>query len=66
MILDTGKILRWLADKGKFIYELAEQSGISRQNLSTVLRRGTCAPTTAGRIAKAMGVDLSDITEIKK
>ena len=31
--------------------KLADAAGVSRQTLSTVVRRGTCAPITAGRVA---------------
>lgn len=43
--------------------EFANKCGVSRQNLSTILRRGTCEPKTVGKIAMALGVDPVDIIE---
>lgn len=40
---------------------LAERSGISRQNISTILRRGTCSAINAGRLAEALEVDVCKI-----
>lgn len=42
---------------------LAELTGISRQNISTVKLRGTCSPVTAAKIAAGLGVNLEDILE---
>ena len=41
--------------------ELAVRSGISPQSLSAVLRRGTCEPRTAGRLAAGLGVPVQEI-----
>jgi len=41
--------------------KLAELSGISRQNISTIIRRGTCLPCTAAKLAKALNVDVEEI-----
>lgn len=40
---------------------LAERAGISKQNISLILSRGTCTITNAGRIAKALGVEVREI-----
>ena len=45
---------------------LAKKAGMSRQNVSTVVRRGTCEPRTAGKLASALGVDIADIIEDSK
>ena len=41
--------------------ELANRCGMSRQNISTIVRRGTCEPKTAGKLAAGLGVSVSDI-----
>ncbi len=41
--------------------ELSKRTGISRQNLSTIIGRGTCLPITAAKLAKGLNVDLSEI-----
>ncbi len=42
---------------------LAEKSGISRYNISTILRQGTCGPRTAAKLAKSLSIDASEIIE---
>lgn len=42
---------------------LAEKSGISRQNISTILGRGTCEPKTAAKLANGLGVQICQIIE---
>lgn len=43
--------------------QVAEKAGIKPQCYSTVKNRGTCAPATVGKIAAALGVDVTDIIE---
>lgn len=63
MKIDTHKITLVLAEKELTYAALAEKSGISRQSISTVMGRGTCAPLTAGKLAKGLGITLSDIAK---
>lgn len=50
-----------LADNGWTWAEYAARCGISRQNVSTIIRRGTCEPKTAGKLAAGLGVPVADI-----
>lgn len=43
--------------------ELAERCGMLPQNIHTILFRGSCQPRTAGKIAKALGVDVAEIVK---
>lgn len=43
--------------------KLAELSGVSRQQISTIKQRGTCQPWTAQKLADAFGVLLESIIE---
>lgn len=52
-----------LAKAGITQSQLAERSGISRQNISTIKLRGTCTPYTAAKLALGLGVDLEYLTE---
>ena len=61
MKLNTTKIVLILADREMTRAALAEACGISRQNLSTIMTRGTCAPKTAGKLAKGLGVEVLEI-----
>lgn len=63
MKLDTHKISVALAEKELTRTALAEKSGISRQSLSTILARGTCSPVTAGRLAKGLGLKVTEVTK---
>ena len=63
MNISLVKIETMLAEKGMTRTALAELCGISRQNISTIIRRGTCEPRTAGKLAAGLGVNVSDILE---
>ncbi|RGQ40203.1 XRE family transcriptional regulator [[Clostridium] leptum] len=43
--------------------KLAELSGVTRQQISTIKQRGTCQPWTAQKLADAFGVSLESIIE---
>lgn len=63
MKINTNKVVLVLAEKEMTKSSLAERSGISRQNLSTILGRGTCSPKTAGKLAKGLGIPITEIME---
>ena len=63
MKIDTKKVVLILAEQGLTKTALAERSGMSRQNISTILWRGTCEPATAGKLAKGLGVSVAEITK---
>lgn len=51
------------AQAGMTANQLAEASGISRQQISTIKGRGSCNPITAAKLAKGLGVPLESILE---
>ncbi|MEY8233805.1 helix-turn-helix transcriptional regulator [Oscillospiraceae bacterium 50-16] len=61
MTINKIRIELTLAEKGWTRVELAERCGISAQNVSTILRRGTCEPKTAGKLAAGLGVNVAEI-----
>lgn len=63
MNINVVKIETLLAERGMTKAALAANSGISRQNISTVIRRGTCEPKTAGKLAAGLGVAVADIIQ---
>ena len=63
MKIDSINIKLMLAEQELRQIELAEKVGMSRQNLSTILTRGTCSTVNAGRIAKALSVDVREIVK---
>lgn len=63
MIINKVKIEMLLAERGMTKTALAEACGIFRKNISTIVRRGTCEPKTAGKLAAGLGVAVSDILD---
>lgn len=63
MTINIAKLETMLAERGLTKTAYAQSCGISRQNISTIIRRGTCEPRTAGKLAKGLGVPVSDIIE---
>lgn len=64
MRIDTMKINLFLASQDLTKTEFATRSGVSRQSITAILGRGSCEPKTAGKLAKALGIDVQEI--IKK
>lgn len=63
MKINRRKIELILSERNMTKTALAEKSGISRQNISTILGRGTCEPKTAGKLANGLGVQICQIIE---
>ena len=63
MNISTAKIETMLAERSMTKIMLAEKCDISRQSISTIIRRGTCQPRTAGKLAAGLGVPVSAIIE---
>ena len=61
MTINAQYIEAKLAELGLTKKALAESCGISAQNVSTVIRRGTAEPKTVGKLAQGLGVDVADI-----
>ena len=61
MRIATQKINIALAKKGLTRSDLAKRAQMSRQNISTILTRGTCEPRTLGKLALALEVDVEDL-----
>lgn len=64
--ISATKIETILAERGITKATLADKTGISRQNISTIIRRGTAEPKTVGKLAVGLGVNVSDIIEEAK
>lgn len=61
MRIDVSRIKLLIAEQEINQTILAERCGISRQNISTIMTRGTCAPRNAGKLARGLGVPISEI-----
>lgn len=63
MNLDVWKIKLILAEKGLSQSDLAKKTGVTRQQISQIFARRNCSLRTAGKLAKGLGVPISDIVE---
>lgn len=61
MTINTQRIETMLAERGLTKAAYAANCGISRQNVSTIIRRGTAEPKTVGKLAAGLGVPVADI-----
>lgn len=61
MKIDSIKIKLLMAEQEINQNELAEKCGISRQNISLTLSRGTCHPVKTTKLANALGVSVQEI-----
>ena len=61
MKIDAFKIETLLAENGLTKKDLSVKCGVSAQNISTLVHRGTCEPRTAWRLAAGLGVNVADI-----
>lgn len=61
MTINTRHIETMLAERGLTKAALADRCGISRQNVSAIIRRGTAEPRTVGKLAAGLGVSVNDI-----
>ena len=61
MTINAIKIETRLAELGITKAEIAKRCGMCRQNISAIVRRGTCEPKTAGKLAAGLGVRVEDI-----
>lgn len=61
MTINTAKVEALLAERGLTKAALSGNSGICRSNISVILKRGTCEPRTAGKLAAGLGVSVEEI-----
>lgn len=61
MKLDLFAIKPLLAEREMKLVELAKKMGCRRDGLHQILRRGSCTPKTAGKLAHALDVPVEAI-----
>lgn len=61
MRIDRIKLVMLLAKKNVTSLQLAEHTGLSRTTISSIKNGKSCTPSTAFKIAKALGVDVTEI-----
>lgn len=63
MRIDSIKIKLMMAEQEINQAVLADRCGVSRQNISATLARGTCSITKVGKLAKALGISVAEIVK---
>lgn len=63
MKLSREKIELHRAKKCCTITDLAQAYGVSRARMNIILNQREVTPVVAGRLAKALGIDLTEILE---
>lgn len=63
MKLNTWKIKLLLAEQEMSQTDLAVKCGVNRQQINEILSRESCSLKTLGRIAKSLGVPVSEIVK---
>ena len=63
MTINTTFVETRIAELGVTKKDLAARCDISAQNISTIIRRGTCEPKTAKKLADGLGVSVTEIIE---
>lgn len=61
MKLDSLAIKKTMAMQGINVAALSKLTGLTRNSISVILKRGTCSIISAGLIAAALQVDLEEI-----
>lgn len=61
MNLNVPAIKRLMAQQQLTQEKLGQLAGMSRVGISLILNRGTCTVVNAGKLADALGVDVSEI-----
>ena len=64
LTIDSLQIALLLGRRKMTRRELCEKTGITEANMSTILKRGNIRPKTAGIIADALEVDLTEILQL--
>ena len=63
MRIDRVKLIAEMARQNVTSIRLAEKSGVSRVTVSALRCGKTCTSETASKIARALGVDVTEIIE---
>lgn len=66
MKVSANKIRRLMGANLLTQLTLAEAAGVSRVTINSTLLKGSCSTQTAGKIAKALGVDPAEIIEMEE
>lgn len=63
MKINSERIEIEMASKRMTQRDLSDAAGVSRRNICNIIKRGTCNPRTAGRIAAGLGIPVEQIVK---
>lgn len=63
MKISKEKVKIYLARNKMTMSDLAEKYGVSRTRITNILRTEQVTPICAGRLAEALGVDVTELLE---
>ena len=63
MRIDRVKFISELARRDMTVKHLTELSGVSRPTISSVRGGKSCHPDTAAKLAKALGINVTELLE---
>ena len=66
LTIDDRKYAIALANSSLTVGQAAERAGMSRQRLSVIINSKRITPQAAGKVAKALGVDVTEIIVTEK
>lgn len=61
MMINATRIEILMAEQGLNQRELGERCGLSRQNVGSILSRGSAQPKTVGKLAAGLGVSVKEL-----
>lgn len=61
MKIDTWKVKLIMAKNGWTRVDVAAFGDFTNQTFGNILKEGTCTPKIAGKLAKGLGVEITDI-----
>ena len=64
MLLNVARIEVFLGERGFNKTVFASRCGVSRQAISTILKRGSCEPKTAAKLAAGLDVKIEEIVKV--
>ena len=64
MKLNKSKILLIMASKQMTQQSISKTYGVSSRRISNIINASNVRPVTAGKLAKALGVNVTDILEV--
>jgi DNA-binding Xre family transcriptional regulator len=66
MVISSKKLMLAMAGREMRAADIADETGLSRQTVSTIVQSGKCKPVTLGKIARALGVKPEQLVDMER